>query len=96
MSSTMPVKPSSKSFIPAWRVPEPSGGESHWARRRSSTACRSSAGNHSETGYRFAERILTTVQTLRLQNRHVLAYQREALIAHRAGQPAPALVPVVV
>lgn len=53
-----------------------------------------SFGNHSEAGCRFAERILTTVQTLRLQNRHVLAYLREALIAHRAGQPAPALVPL--
>jgi transposase len=54
-----------------------------------------SFGNHSEAGCRFAERILTTVQTLRLQKRHVLAYLREALIAHRAGQPAPVLVPLV-
>lgn len=51
-----------------------------------------SFGNHSEAGCRFAERILTTVQTLRLQKRHVLAYLREALITHRASQPAPALV----
>ena len=55
-----------------------------------------SFGNHSEAGCRFAERILTTVQTLRLQERHVLAYLREALIAHRAGQPAPPLVPLEV
>jgi len=47
-----------------------------------------------ETVGAFAERILTTVQTLRLQKRHVLAYLREALIAHRTGQPAPVLVPV--
>jgi len=32
--------------------------------------------------------------TLRLQKRHVLAYLREALIAHRTGQPAPMLVPI--
>ena len=51
-----------------------------------------SFGNHSEGGCRFVERILTTVQTLRLQNRQVLAYLREAVAAHRAGQPAPILV----
>lgn len=50
-----------------------------------------SFGNHSEAGCRFAERILTTVQTLRLQKRHVLAYLREALVAHRSGRPAPVL-----
>jgi transposase len=53
-----------------------------------------SFGNHSEGGCRFAERILTTVQTLRLQNRHVLSYLRDAVAAHRAGQPAPVLLPV--
>jgi transposase len=51
-----------------------------------------SFGNHSEAGCRFVERILTTVQTLRLQNRQVLAYLRDALAAHRAGLPAPRLV----
>ena len=53
-----------------------------------------SFGNQSEAGCRFTERILTTVQTLRLQKRHVLTYLREALIAHRTAQPAPLLVPV--
>jgi hypothetical protein len=55
-----------------------------------------SLGNPSEAGCRFAERILTTVQTLRLQKRHVLTYLRQAVIAHRAGQPAPALIAVAV
>ena len=53
-----------------------------------------SFGNQSEDGCRFAERILTTVQTLRLQNRQVVSYLREAVAAHRAGQPAPVLLPV--
>jgi transposase len=53
-----------------------------------------SFGNHSEGGCRFVERILTTVQTLQLQHRQVLAYLREAVAAHRAGQPAPTLVAV--
>ncbi len=47
-------------------------------------------GNHSEAGCRFTERILTTVQTLRLQKRPVLAYLRSALTAHRAGAQTPA------
>ena len=51
-----------------------------------------SFGNHSTEGCRFAERILTTVQTLRLQKRPVLAYLCGALAAHRAGTPAPALL----
>jgi transposase len=51
-----------------------------------------SFGNHSEGGCRFVERILTTVQTLRLQHRPVLDYLREAVAAHRAGYSAPALI----
>jgi transposase len=51
-----------------------------------------SFGNHSQSGCRFVERILTTVQTLRLQNRQVLAYLRNAVAAHRAHLPAPTLV----
>ena len=51
-----------------------------------------SFGNHSQAGCRFTERILTAVQTLRLQNRQVLAYLGDAVAAHRAGQPAPILV----
>jgi transposase len=53
-----------------------------------------SFGNHSDAGCRFAERILTTVQTLRLQGRQVLAYLRDAVAAHRADQPAPQLVTI--
>lgn len=49
-------------------------------------------GCHSESGCRFVERILTVVQTLRLQNRSVLSFLEESLIAHRSGTPAPALV----
>jgi transposase len=49
-------------------------------------------GNHSAAGCRFTERILTTVQTLRLQKRPVLEYLRCALAAHRAGTQAPALL----
>lgn len=51
-----------------------------------------SFGNHSAAGCRFTERIMTTVQTLRLQNRPVLDYLRCALMAHRNGDQTPALL----
>ncbi len=50
-------------------------------------------GCHSADGCRFVERILTAVQTLRLQGRPVLRYLHDALVAHRNGLPAPSLLP---
>jgi transposase len=49
-------------------------------------------GCSSEGGCRFVERILTVVQTVRLQSRPVLTYLYEALCAHREGLPAPKLL----
>jgi transposase len=51
-------------------------------------------GCHSEAGCRFVERILTVVQTLRLQKRPVLEFLYQSLVGHRSGLPAPKLVPV--
>ena len=51
-------------------------------------------GCHSDTGCRFVERLLTVVQTLRLQKRSVLRYLQAALTAHRSGKATPKLVPV--
>jgi transposase len=51
-----------------------------------------SFGSRSEGGLRFVERILTVVQTRRLQGQSVLDYLHDALCAHRAGQPCPKLV----
>jgi transposase len=50
-------------------------------------------GCHSDSGCRFVERLPTVVQTLRLQQRSVLHYFRQAFAAHRTGQPKPKLVP---
>ncbi len=50
-------------------------------------------GCHSETGCRFVERLLTVVQTLRLQKRSVLEFLTTALQAHRAGNSSPSLLP---
>jgi transposase len=49
-------------------------------------------GCHSAAGCRFVERTLTVVQTLRLQKRPVLDYLYRAIVAHRAGLPAPQLL----
>ena len=49
-------------------------------------------GCHSAAGCRFVERMLTVIQTLRLQKRPVLDYLYRAVVAHRAGLPAPQLL----
>jgi transposase len=49
-------------------------------------------GCHSPAGCRYVERMLTVVQTLRLQKRPVLDYLHRALVAHRSGLPAPQLL----
>lgn len=51
-----------------------------------------SFGSQSESGCRWVERLLTVVQTRRLQGRPVLDYLYEALVAHRGGLPAPKLL----
>jgi transposase len=51
-------------------------------------------GCHSDAGCRFVERLLTVVQTLRLQKRSVLAYLQAALTAHRNGKATPKLLAV--
>jgi transposase len=48
-------------------------------------------GCHSAEGCRFVERMLTVVQTLRLQKRPVLDFLYRAIVAHRTGLPSPQL-----
>lgn len=51
-----------------------------------------SFGCWSQEGCRFVERILTVVQTRRLQNKSVLNFLHEALTAYRNNAPAPKLL----
>jgi transposase len=51
-----------------------------------------SFGSQSEAGCRFEERLLTVVQTRRLQGLPVLDYLQEALVAQRTGLPVPQLL----
>jgi transposase len=71
---------------------EPTNNQVERAQRRAVLWRRRSFGCHSAAGCRFAERILTVVQTLRLQGRSVLHFLHEAIDAHRSGLQGPALV----
>lgn len=71
---------------------EPTNNRAERALRPAVLWRKRSFGCHSEDGCRFAERLLTVVQTLRLQGRDVLDYLQAALTAHRNGLPAPKLL----
>ena len=60
--------------------------------RRGVLGRKRSFGSQSADGCRFVERMLTVVQTLRLQGRAALTYLHDAIAAHRAGQLAPKLL----
>jgi len=54
---------------------------------------KTSFGTQSEAGSTFVERILTTVATLRLQQRNVLDYLAEVCSNALRGEDAPSLLP---
>lgn len=55
---------------------------------------RNSLGSQSESGCRFVERILTTVESLRAQGRDVLAFLVETMSAATQGRAPPSLLPI--
>jgi transposase len=71
---------------------EPTNNPAERALRPAVLWRKNSFGCHGEDGCRFAERMLTVVQTLRLQGRNVLGFLCDTLTAHRAGRPLPGLV----
>src|SRR5207245_4355244 len=73
---------------------EPTNNHMERLLRRAVLWRKRSFGCWSESGCRFVERILTVVQTRRLQGKGVLDYLHDALRAHRASQPCPKLLPV--
>jgi transposase len=73
---------------------EPTNNHAERLLRRGVLWRRNAFGCHSAAGFRFVERMLTVVQTRRLQGRSVLRYLYEALVAHRDGLPAPSLLSV--
>jgi transposase len=72
---------------------EPTNNAAERALRPAVLWRRRSFGCRSDAGCRFAERMLTVVQTLRLQRRGVLDYLVQAITAHRHGLAAPQLLP---
>jgi transposase len=71
---------------------EPTNNHAERLLRRGVLWRKRSFGSRSEGGCRFVERLLTAVQTLRLQGRPVLDYLVAAIHAHRNGLPAPSLL----
>ncbi len=71
---------------------EPTNNHAERVLRRGVLWRKNSFGCTSAAGCRFVERMLTVVQTRRLQGRSVLQYLRQALVAHRNGLPAPSLL----
>ncbi len=71
---------------------EPTNNHAERVLRRGVLWRKSAFGCHSEAGCRFVERMLTVVQTRRLQGRSVLGCLYAALVAHRKGLPTPSLL----
>ena len=72
---------------------EPTNNHAERVQRRAVLWRRKSFGCQSPAGCRFVERILTAVQTLRLQGRNALEFLGRSLAAHRDGSIKPKLCP---
>lgn len=72
---------------------EPTNNRAEGAIRHGVLWRKVSLGTHSEHGSRFVERMLTTVATLRQQNRNLLAFIRLACEAKLSGSESPSLLP---
>jgi transposase len=73
---------------------EPTNNAAERALRPAVLRRKRSFGNHSEAGCQYVSRLLSVVQTLRLQGRSVLNYLQAALEAQRHGLPTPKLFPI--
>ena len=74
---------------------EPTNNSAERALRHPVIWRRTSHGTQSDPGSQFVERILSMVETCRQQQRPVFDFLRQALIAYRAGLPAPSLLPAL-
>ena len=72
---------------------EPTNNRAERALRHGVIYRKVSLGTQSERGSRFVERMLSVVQTLRLQVRSAHAFLYDAAVALRTGRTAPALLP---
>jgi transposase len=72
---------------------DPTNNHAERVLRRGVLWRKNSFGCHSVAGCRFVERMLSVVQSLRLQQRNVLAFLITAVNNHRAGAAIPSLLP---
>lgn len=72
---------------------EPTNNTAERAVRKPVLWRKGSYGTDSERGSRFVERVLTTVASLRAQQRNVLDYLAKACSAPNTGDPPPSLLP---
>ena len=70
---------------------EPTNNHAERVQRRAVLWRKKSFGCQSPSGCRFVERILTVVQSLRLQNRNTLEFLGQSIAAHRKGASTPKL-----
>jgi len=80
------------SFVTAPGV-EPTNNGAERALRHPVIGRRTSHGTQSDHGRLFVQRMLTVADTCRRQHRPVFSFVRSALLAYRAGYPAPSLLP---
>ena len=72
---------------------EPTNNAAERALRHAVCWRKTSFGTDSATGSRFVERMLTTIESCRRQDRDLLAFLVEAVEAHRSGSTPPSLIP---
>ncbi|HEY7152704.1 MAG TPA: IS66 family transposase [Gemmataceae bacterium] len=90
-ANLLAMEPALWTFLYAEGV-EPTNNHAERMVRRGVMWRKCAYGSWSEAGCRFVERMLTVVQTLRLQKRPVLHYLMVAVQAHRDSLPTPSLL----
>jgi transposase len=86
------LDPALCSFVTAPGV-EPTNNAAERALRHPVIWRRTSHGTQSDHGRLFVQRMLTVAETCRRQRRPIFDFVRSALLAYRAGYPAPLLLP---
>jgi len=88
------VEPAMWLFVTTVGV-EPTNNAAERAIRPAVIWRRTSFGSQTQSGSTFVARMLTVVTTLKSQQRDILEFMTQAVVAARLGQPAPSLLPEV-
>ena len=74
---------------------EPTNNAAESALRKAVLWRKGSFGSHSAEGSRFAERMLTVSESLRVQGRSILEFLEALILARLAGDMRPSLMPAL-